>query len=49
MQVFVTLNKDEMKINADANVKNYLTNEFVIKNLFGILVILSANVINHVT
>ena len=49
MQVFVTINKDGMKANgikADANVKNLLTKECVIKDLFGILVIVSVNVIN---
>ena len=49
MHVFVTINKDGMKVNADPNVKNKLAKEYVIKNSFRILVILSANVINHVT
>ena len=35
-------------INADVNVKNQLTKECVIKDLFSILVIVSVNVINHV-
>ena len=48
MQVFVTINKDGMKTNADVNVKNYMTKECVIKGLFGILVIVSVNVINYV-
>ena len=48
MQVFVTINKDGMVTIADVNVKNYLTKEYVIKDLFGILVIVSVNVINHV-
>ena len=48
MQVFVTINKDGMKTNADVNVTNSLTKECVIKDLFGILVIASVNVINHV-
>ena len=31
MQVFVTVNNVGIKINADINVKNWLTNEYVIK------------------
>ena len=37
-----------MKTNADVNVKNLSTKKCVIKDLFGILVIASVNVINHV-
>ena len=37
-----------MKINVDVNVKNEFIKEFLIKDLFGILVIVSGNVINHV-
>ena len=48
MQVFVAINKDGMKINADANAKNSLKKKYVIKNLFGIPVTVSVNVINHV-
>ena len=48
MQVFVTISKDGMKTNADVNVKNLLTKEYVINDLFGILVIASVNVINYV-
>ena len=48
MQVFVTIKKDGMKINADLNVKHYLTKGCLIKDLSGILVIVSVNVINHV-
>ena len=47
MQVFVIINKDGIMKNAYVNVKNRLTKEDVMKNLFGILVI--ANVTNHVT
>ena len=47
MQVFVTINKDGMMTIADVNVKNQLTKGYVIKDLFGILVIVSVNVINH--
>ena len=49
MQVFVITNNVGIKINDDVNVKNYLTKEYVIKYLFGILVIVNVNVINHVT
>ena len=37
-----------MIINAGANAKNRLTKEYVIKDSFGIQVIVSVNVINHV-
>ena len=47
MQVFVIINKDRIIINADdANAKNWLTKEYVIKNLFGIQV--TVNVISLV-
>ena len=39
MQVFVTINKGGMKINAGVNAKNWLIKELVIKDLFEILVI----------
>ena len=42
------ISKDGIMINADINVKNWLTKEYVIKDLFGILVIVNVNVINHV-
>ena len=48
MQVFVIINKGEMKINADENVKLLLTKLCLIKNLFGIQVIVSVNLINRV-
>ena len=48
MQVFVTINKDGMKTNAAVNVKNLFAKKYVIKDLFGILVIVSVNVINLV-
>ena len=48
MQVFVIINKDRMKINADVNGKNWLTNEYATKDLIGILVIVNVNAINHV-
>ena len=37
-----------VNVNADVNVKNWLTREYVMKHLFGILVNVNANVINHV-
>ena len=43
MQVFVIINNVEMMIYVDANVKNWL-----IKDIFRILVITSVNVINRV-
>ena len=49
MQVSPIADKDGMKTNADVNVKNELTKEYVNKDLFGILVITGVNVINHVT
>ena len=48
MPVFVTINNVEMMINVDANVKNWLIKVYVIKDIFEILVIVSANVINDV-
>ena len=48
MQVLVTTSKGGMKINADVNKMNCLIKEFVIKNLFGILVTVNVNLINHV-
>ena len=34
--MFVTTNKDQMKINADVNANNRLTKEYVIKDSIGI-------------
>ena len=48
MQVFVIVNKDETKINADVNAKNWLTKEYVIKDLTEILAIVNVNEINRV-
>ena len=48
MQVFVTISKVGMNINADVNTNNLLTKEYVIKDLFGIQLIVNINVINHV-
>ena len=46
MQVFVTTKKDGIMINGDVNTKKELIEEYMIKDLFGILVIV--NVINYV-
>ena len=47
-KMFVIINSVRITINADVNVKNQLINEDVIKNLFGILVTVSLNVIKRV-
>ena len=47
MQVFVAINKGVIMINADVNAKNWLTKEYVIKDLFGLQVIVNVNVINY--
>ena len=38
-----------IKISVDVNLKNELTKKDVMKDSFGILVIVNVNVINHVT
>ena len=48
MQMFVIINNVGMKINACLNAKNWLIKMYVIKDLFRILAIGSASVINHV-
>ena len=35
-------------INVNVNVENYLVKEYAIKDIFGILVIVNVNMINHV-
>ena len=47
MQAFVIINNVGMMINAGANAKNQLIKVYVVKDLFGILVVASVNVINH--
>ena len=47
MQLFVIIKKDGMKINAHMDAKNWLTKEYAIKDLFGILATASVNVVNH--
>ena len=44
-KMLVIINNVEIKINADVNVKNKLIREYVIKDLFGSLVIVGVNVI----
>ena len=46
--VFVIINNTEMRINVGVNAKNWLIKVYAIKDLFGILVIVSANVIKPV-
>ena len=46
--MFVIINNAGIKTNADVNAKNQLIKECVIKDLFGILVIVSVNVIKCV-
>ena len=48
MQVFVTINKGGMKVNADVKAKNLLIKVYAVKDLFGIQVIVNVNAINHV-
>ena len=37
MQVFIIINNAGLKINIDKNAKNWLTKEYAIKDLFGVL------------
>ena len=48
MQVLVIINNVRIKIEADVNVKYSLTKKYVIKYLFGTLVIVNVDVINYV-
>ena len=47
MELFIIINNVRIKANADVNAKNLLIKEFVIKDLFRILVTVNVNVINH--
>ena len=48
MQVFVIIDKDGMKINADVNAKKLLTKEYMLnKHLIEIQAIVDVNVINQ--
>ena len=47
MQVFVIISNVGIMINADVNVKNWLTKDYVIRDLFGIQVIVNMNAINY--
>ena len=46
--VFVIISNIGTMINAGVNAKNWLIKAYAVKDLFGILVIVSANVINPV-
>ena len=46
--MFVIINNVGMMIDAGVNANNYFIKVYVIKDLFGIVVIVSPNVINHV-
>ena len=46
--MFVIINNVEIMINALVNAKNWLIKAYAIKDLFAIVVILSANVTNSV-
>ena len=48
MQALVIISNVGMMINAEFNSKNKLIKVYVMKDLFGILVIVSENVINYV-
>ena len=48
MQVFVTISKRGIMTNVNVKGKNRLEKEYVIKDLFGIQVIVNVNAINHV-
>ena len=48
MQVFETITKGGIMVNADVNARNWFTKEYVIQDLFGIQVIVNVNVINQV-
>ena len=47
-KMFLIINNIGIKINADVNVKNELIKKYVIRDLFGILVVVSVNVIKLV-
>ena len=47
MEVFVIINNVGMMANVSANVKNCLIKAYAIKDMLGIPVIVSVNVINH--
>ena len=48
MQEFVIISNVGVMMNAGVNATNYLIKVYVTENLFGILVIVSANLITHV-
>ena len=47
-QAFVIISSNGMVINASENAKNYIIKAYAIRDLFGILVVASVNVINNV-
>ena len=47
MRAFVIVSNVGMMINVDANVNNWLIKVCVVKDMLGILVVVSVNVINH--
>ena len=49
MQAFVIINNAGMMINAGMNAKYLLTKGYMMMDIFGILVIVNVNAINHVT
>ena len=48
MQVFVIIDNVKIMINVGVDAKNSLIKMYATEDLFGILVIVSVNVINHV-
>ena len=48
-ELFVITNNNGIKTNADVNIENQLIKMYVIKGLFGILVLVNTSVINLVT
>ena len=48
MQLFLIINNLGMMKNVDENVKKWLTKVYAIKDMLGIPVIVSVNVLNHV-
>ena len=47
-QAFVIISSNGMVINASENANNYIIKAYAIRDLFGILVVTSVNVINNV-
>ena len=49
MQVFLITNNVGIMMNADVNVKHWLTNEYLKKDLYGTLANVNVNEKNHMT